>query len=266
MLDDVIDDVSTEEQNQDVKDASSKSTESNETNHQQDGAAKSAESQKPQFDSEKFRKEAFKQASEWKQKYQGLEERFSKLEQSYTQKLESLLTPKQEASLSDQDKQALVQLFKMGMQVPEVAQMLGLDKTHKLESELQTERQSRLEREFDSELEGVVDSFVKNYGLKADEMRQELIEYISTNEVYGQKHYSKGLLKEAAKSLYFDRMAELQTRKANLDIIKEQQLKKQSNSESPSKGKAQKGGQVESKMSDFLSRRIKEEGGEISID
>src|SRR3990167_2338739 len=150
MLDDVIDDVSTEEQNQDVKDASSKSTESNETNHQQDGAAKSAESQKPQFDSEKFRKEAFKQASEWKQKYQGLEERFSKLEQSYTQKLESLLTPKQEASLSDQDRQSLVQLFKMGTQVPEVAQMLGLDKTNRLESELQSERQSRMDREFNS--------------------------------------------------------------------------------------------------------------------
>ena len=207
MADDVmVDDVSIGEKDQKdvIKDAPSKSKdEANENHSQQDGADKSVDSNadsKKQFDPEKFRKEAFKQASDWKRKYEDLEGRFSKLESTYTQKLESLvgmMTPKQESSLSDQDKMSLVQLFKMGMQVPEIADMLGINKHQNLEKELQSERQARMEREFDSELESVIGKWTQSYGLNSDEMKQELLDFISSNEIYGKKDYRRGLLQEA---------------------------------------------------------------------
>lgn len=249
----------------DAKQVESSTTQENQ-NTQASEPAKIADSQDP---AEKYRREAFKQAGEWKKRYEDLEGRFSKLESTYTNKLESLvgmMSPKQEASMTDQDKQALIQLFKMGRQVPEIAEMLGLDKTQKLEQTLQEERQSRLDREFDGEFDSVVKKWSDSYGLKSDEVKQELLDYINSNDFYGKKSYSPGLIAEAAKSLYFDRLSELQQKKVNADLIREQNLKKQSNTESPSKGKPNKGANLPSKMSDHLMDIVRESGGEIDFD
>ena len=228
---------------------------------QQDGAAKTVDSSDS---TEKYRREAFKQASEWKKKYEDLEGRFSKLESTYTDKLESLvgmMTPKQESSMTPQDKQSLVQLFQMGMQVPEIAEMMGLNKHKEIEKSLQSERETRLNLQFDGEFDSVAKQMSESYGLKPDEVKSELLEFMQNSEFYGRKSYSHGLIKEAAKSLYFDRISELKTRETNLKLIQEQKLKKESNSESPSKGKSGKGPNIESNMKDFLSRRVQEEGG-----
>ena len=248
--------------------ASETSSNSPENTTQPDGAAKPADSPDYSALEKKYKDQSFKQAADWKRKYEDLEGRFSKLESTYTEKLESIvgmMSPKQESNLSDQDKMALVNLFKMGMQVPEIASMLGLDKTKTLEQTLNQERTSRMEREFESEFNSVVSSYSEKYGLPKDELEKELQEYIDSNEFYGSKQYAKGLVSEAAKSLYFDRLDELKTRQANLALIKEQNEKKKSGTESPSKGKPPSKPAVEKDMGDFIKRRIQEEGG-LSFD
>lgn len=215
----------------------------------------------------KIRRESFKQAAEWKKRYEALEGRLTQQKSEILSEVIKAMGGSKTPEMPRDQRESAIELARLMTQVPEVAEMFGLKKAETLEQEVNRLNSEREEEAFNREFDQVIDSYSTKFGLDKEEMKQELADFLDSEEYSAvfSKGHRPGVVKAAVKTMYFDRMDELKERSANLKLIKEQKEKKGLNTASPSKGAAQNGVARESNMRDFLMRRVNEEGGKVDV-
>lgn len=172
---------------------------------------------------------------------------------------ERLNAPKGQ-EIPEEQRLAIVQLAKLFKQSPEFQKELGLDRIQELERQNQEYASKRSEEAFGKELDEVV-AYGVSLGMDKEELSQELLEAIQTHPVYSQIQYSPGLVRAVFRDSKWDSLGELKEREANAKLIKEQEAKRKSNSETTSSSSEKSAKKLEPSMDQFLARRIKEEGG-----
>ena len=204
--------------------------------------------------------EVIKKNKEWEGKYSQLEAKI-KAQEAYLQQLQSLNQPKGQ-EIPEEQKQAIIQLARLFKQSPEFQKELGLDRLDELQKQNEALAQARSEESFNKEFEEVL-TYGASLGMDKDELKDELLEAVQNHPVYSQIPYSQGLIRAVFRDSKWDKLGELKEREVNAKLIKEQEAKRKSNAESssPSSKETPKG--KEPSMEQFLSRRIKEEGGII---
>jgi len=147
---------------------------------------------------------------------------------------------------------------------PLIREKYGLDGAKSAQAELQKLREEQTRVMVDNELESVVGKYAVKYGYEPQAFREELLEFLDSDEFEGAT-YRKGSIERAAKAYLYDRQGEISERAANLKLIKEQNDKKKVTTESSSTGTKGKPNMGEKSLSSYLDRRVDEEGG-ISFD
>jgi len=131
--------------------------------------------------------------------------------------------------ISNEQKQALQELFSMGLEVPEVEAMFkqkyGLDRLDSVHKDFSTFKEGFEGREYESEMRDVLKTATE-FGLDADEVEEELREYVANDPFFSGKEYVKGGVHAAFRNKYWDKIGELRERADNLKKIKERELLK----------------------------------------
>lgn len=148
---------------------------------------------------------------------------------------------------------------------PEIAKELGLGGNESLQQEIQRIQSERAQDSFNREFEQSLNKYVETYGLDKEELEQEVLDFIRSNE-YFDKAYKPGIADMAFRHVLFPRLSELQERKVNLGLIKDKQIKKSGTTEEPSKGLKSSAKKLPTKLGDHLQSLINEGGGDISFD
>lgn len=191
---------------------------------------------------EKVRKEAFKQASEWKHRAKDLEKRLAETERVNNERYQRLLEErafgkKETAGVDPNVEQDLLKLVQLIKQSPTAAKELGLGGIQELQKEIETLRTARVEETFNSELDKSLDTYSTRYGIPREELEERFTEFLGENEDdFGKKDYRPGLIDKAMKVMLFDDQAELAERSFNNKRIEEDKKKKSANAESASTG------------------------------
>ena len=163
-------------------------------------------------------------------------------------------------------RQAAIQLAQILRDTPEVGEILGFGGIKALQEELEAVKANRNKESFDAEFDKNLSLYGDKFGLSKDELTERFNDFIRENEFFGSKDYSRGMVNQAFRAMLFDQQTELKERETNLKLIKEKQTKQSQGTETTSKGNASKNVNIEKNMSDFLARRVREEGGEIAFD
>lgn len=202
-----------------------------------------------------------KENEEYRNKYSTLEQKI-KAQEDYLKQMQTLNQPKGQ-EMPEEQRQAIIQLGKLFKQSPEFRKELGLDRLDELEKQNQEYVAKRSEEAFGKEFEEVL-TYGVSLGMDKEELSQELLEAIQSHPVYSQIQYAPGLVRAVFRDSKWDKVGEFKEREVNAKLIKEQEAKRKSNSETTSPTSEKSARKLEPSMDQFLARRIKEEGG-ISI-
>ncbi len=181
-----------------------------------------------------------------------------KAQEAYLQQMRSLQSP--QTGIPDEQRQAILQLAKLFKQVPEFQQELGLNQIEELKKQNEQLMTQRSEEAFNKEFDETL-SYAKSLGMDADDVMQELNDAIQRHPIYSQAQFKPGMVRAVFRDHYWDRMGELKKREVNSELIKEQERKRASNSETSSANTTVPKKKLEPSIEQFLSRRIQEEGG-----
>ena len=193
--------------------------------------------------------------------------RLETMERKYQENLERIVqgqTQKVNPTLPDEQRQALMSLVNLIKNDPDASSALGLNQSTELRQELERMTKGQEQRQFNSELDTLSKSYAQKYGLKADELAEELSDYIETSPYFNGIDYREGLLEAALNNMLFPRLGEMKEREANLKLITEKNNKVSQNTETSSSGKPIVKTPAGS-LAKHLASRIQEEGG-ISLD
>lgn len=156
-------------------------------------------------------------------------ERADKLERELSEMRgwrEAMTQQGQRQELPPDQKQALVQLFQMGMSVPEVKDMIaksyGLDRLDSLNKDYSSFKENWEGNQFNSEMSDVLKS-AQEIGLDPDEVQSELEEHVSNHPFFSNKEYYKGAVWAAFRDKYWDKVGELRERADNKKKIEERE-------------------------------------------
>lgn len=165
-----------------------------------------------------------KREREWQRKF---EER----ERGYTSHLETL---NQTLSQRNQSNPQSISQEELGYRKmvaeailgnPEIRKQYGLDDIRALKEELAELKSGNSTYALESELDSVAKSYGDKFGMKPDEVKSELMEFMDSDPIFGDKSYTKGLVAHAARAYYFDRSGELAERATQLRLQQEKELK-----------------------------------------
>jgi len=194
-----------------------------------------------------------KQERKWQQ-------RMEEQSREYTSKLEAMtqraFQPQQTAQQDPNQKAALEQLADMLFGNPDLLKKYGLDISD-VRSRLDQMGQGASEYQMDSELEQVSKQYGERFGMSAEEVKNELLEAMESDPLYGNRAYTKGIINSIAKSHFFDRSDELATRAANQRLLQEQELKKKAGTQ-PTQKVGGSGGSGKLTEQEFWDKRAPE--------
>lgn len=219
------------------------------------------------FDQHPRFKALYKQNKESERRLAELEKKYQDQLEKISQNLSQRNTPQAQVSQEQrQQEEALLQLVDLIKSNPNAMERLGLSgvssKAEALEQQLESLQEERTMNEFNSEFDQMLE-VAKKSGLNADEVKEEMAEYIDSHPVLSQMSYTKGAVMMAFRDKYWDKMGELKEREQNLKLINERDKKKAANSETasaPSTGSKSLPGALKEHMEDLIR-----EGGGISI-
>lgn len=171
----------------------------------------------------------FKELSEsnrkYKEQFDGLQRELSELKGFR----DSMLAQRQGTQMADEQKQALQQLFKMGLSVPEIKDMIakeyGLDRLDKVHKDFSSFKENWEGNQYESEMSEVLKS-AKDLGLDPEEVESELKDHVETHPFFADKSYYKGGVWAAFRDKYWDKVGELRERAENIKKIKEREMLK----------------------------------------
>ena len=132
--------------------------------------------------------------------------------------------------LDPQQRQAFVQLFQMGLSVPEVKDMIakayGLDRLDSLHKDYSSFKENWEGQQYDTEMKDVLKT-ASDLGLDQDEVESELQEHVNNHPFFAEKSYFKGGVWAAFRDKYWDKVGELRERAENKKKIEERERLKQ---------------------------------------
>lgn len=173
----------------------------------------------------------FKELSESAKQHKAEAEQFRKELAELRGFKEAMLSQQrgQGRQISAEQKQALQELFSMGLEVPEIENMFkqkyGLDRLDSVHKDFSSFKENWDGQQYESEMRDVL-STAKDLGLNPDEVEEELREFVANDPFFSNKEYYKGGVRAAFNSKYFDRVGELRERADNLKKIKEREMLK----------------------------------------
>lgn len=216
-----------------------------------------APTQEPPFHEHPRFKELTKRNQEISRKNQEYEKKLMMFEAQLQAR-----TQQNQPQLNPEDSQALVKLFSMAKDHPEVSKMLGLDKIQAYEQSLEEMKNTQLQERFESDFQSVLEVAEKS-GLDRSEVEQKLIDAFSEGGEFAGYQYQKGIANHAFRSLFFDQIGTMKEKEINRRLMEEQQKKKLANTENASGSQTapQSGMRDGERMYDFLLRRAGEAGG-----
>lgn len=193
------------------------------------------------------------------------EEKFKSYEERLNQRQQAPTGNSTQPGLTPEEQQAVDMLIEKISMSPKALEKLGLTKINSLEERFNQSNSAAMEQAMESDLSSVVSEYASKYGYEADDLQDQLLDYMANDPWLSGKQYHKGAMQKVAKLFFADKGKELAERETNLKLIKEKQTKQQNGTEAPSKGNSGKPSTNEKNLKDYLLRRVREEGGEVAL-
>jgi hypothetical protein len=224
-----------------------------------DGAAKPVLQEEPFHKHPRFQQEI--------KKRQSLESELRELRGLHQKMLEQMAfsqKPREEGPKIDPNTlRDAEQLAEILLNTPKFSSKFG--ESQRLNEEIARINEARMQEQAEGEFNSCLENYASKYALDKAELREEVQEYIKSSP-YFDKAYHKGQVDMAFKAVLFPKISELKERELNLKSIQERTEKKAMNQEQVAVGSKSKNSKLPSRMSDYLTARMKEEGGEIDMD
>lgn len=172
---------------------------------------------------------------------------------------DSMMTQRNQSGpqVTDDQRQALLSLFQMGLSVPEVKEMIaksyGLDRLDKLDKDYSGFKDNWESQQYQSEMKDVIE-YAKTSGLDPEDVEEELRDHVANHPAFSQIGYSKGAVWAAFRDKYWDRLGELRERADNLKKIEERDRLK--NGETQEAAATAKSGEIPLPERDGIGRNV----------